>query len=61
MAGQMPAEVARQHAGVEVVAAAGPEADRDGHGLAGESVLRGCGGCRAERQRQGERGPGQTT
>ena len=53
IAGDVPADMARQHARVVVVAAAGREADHDAHGLA---LVEGCdvlrrGGRRVERAR----------
>src|SRR5262249_5908981 len=39
LAGNMPAEVARDHAAVEIVAAAGGVADGDGDGLAREELI----------------------
>ena len=54
-AGQMPAEMAREHAGIKVIAAAGTEAHRNGHGLAGKArrVLRG-GNDSAEQHQSGD-------
>ena len=55
MAGQVPAEVAGEHAAVQIVAAAGAVADIDGHGLAGEILRVGAGkrrGCTEDYERK---------